>query len=152
LSALGCLEPESKERDQFQVADRLLASFPSMLLYWHQFHKQGRRIETQTGDTIHGRHFLHLLRGPNSRTASWSGNGRFAYPLWPSMSLMASTFAARITASDPGGFLFCDNFGDWHAARSLHGGANEEAMGLIERFETPEQAEAGLMRCWHANN
>src|SRR5258707_10072662 len=49
-SALGCLEPEGPGRDQQQTADRLLAVFPSMLLYWHQFHAQGKRIETQTED------------------------------------------------------------------------------------------------------
>src|SRR5437879_606039 len=62
-SALGCLEPESKERDQFQVADRLLASFPSMLLYWHQFHRPGKRIETPTEDISMAGPFLQLFRG-----------------------------------------------------------------------------------------
>src|SRR5436305_782422 len=49
-SALGCLEPEGPGRDQHQAADRLLAAFPSMLLYWHQFHRTGKRIETATDD------------------------------------------------------------------------------------------------------
>src|SRR5882724_900068 len=62
-SALGCLEPEAAGRDQHQVADRLLASFPSMLLYWHQFHRLGRSIETQTDDDSLAAHFLHLLNG-----------------------------------------------------------------------------------------
>src|SRR6516164_1043947 len=62
-SALGCLEPESRERDELQVAHRLLAAFPSMLLYWYQFHRQGKRIETQTNDPSMAAHFLHLLLG-----------------------------------------------------------------------------------------
>jgi len=62
-SALGCLEPEGPARDQDSVANRLLATFPSMLLYWHQFHQQGRRIETQTDDQSMAGHFLHLLQG-----------------------------------------------------------------------------------------
>src|SRR2546428_8652245 len=60
-SALGCLEPEGKGRDQHQVADRLLAAFPSMLLYWYQFQAHGRRIDTQTNDDRMAAHFLHLL-------------------------------------------------------------------------------------------
>src|ERR1700716_2163865 len=62
-SALGCLEPEGPRRDQHQVADRLLAAFPSMLLYWHQFQRQGKRIETQTDDPTMAAHLLHLLLG-----------------------------------------------------------------------------------------
>src|SRR5204863_6567462 len=60
-SALGCLEPETSFKEQHAVADRLLAAFPSMLLYWHQFHRQkGKRIETQTDDPTIAAHFLHL--------------------------------------------------------------------------------------------
>src|SRR5439155_21980607 len=62
-SALGCFEPEGPGRDQQQTADRLLASLPSMLLYWHQFHAQGKRIETQTDDASMAAHFLRLLSG-----------------------------------------------------------------------------------------
>src|SRR5437867_1039516 len=62
-SALGCVEPEGADRDQNQVADRLLAANPSMLLYWHQFHRHGKRIETQTDDPSMAAHFLHLLLG-----------------------------------------------------------------------------------------
>src|SRR5207302_187566 len=62
-SALGCLEPEGPGRDQQQVADRLLAVFPSMLLYWHQFHQTGKRIETATNDATMAGHFLRLLLG-----------------------------------------------------------------------------------------
>src|SRR5436190_13805947 len=62
-SALGCLEPEGAGRDQLAVANRLLAAFPSMLLYWHQFHRAGKRIETETGDPGIASHFLYLLHG-----------------------------------------------------------------------------------------
>src|SRR5947209_15257660 len=62
-SALGCLEPEGAQRDEHEVADRLLAAFPSMLLYWHQFHRQGKKIETATDDPNMAAHFLHLLLG-----------------------------------------------------------------------------------------
>src|SRR5437016_7936995 len=62
-SALGCLEPEGKDRDALHVANRLLAAFPSMLLYWHQFARTGRRIDTQTDEANLAAHFLHLLLG-----------------------------------------------------------------------------------------
>src|SRR5215469_6502981 len=62
-SALGCMEPEGPGRDQHQVADRLLAAFPSMLLYWHQFHRGGKKIETATNDPNMAGQFLHLLLG-----------------------------------------------------------------------------------------
>jgi len=143
-SALGCLEPESKERDQFQVADRLLASFPSMLLYWHQFHKQGKRIETQTGDTSIAGHFLHLLHGQTADSLLVQAMDA-SLILYAEHEFNASTFAARITASTLADFYSAITSGIGTLRGPLHGGANEEAMGLIERFETPEQAEAGLM-------
>src|SRR5215470_15180753 len=62
-SALGCLEPEKSPADQLEVADRLLAAFPSILLYWYQFHRQGKRLETQTDDPTMAGHFLHMLLG-----------------------------------------------------------------------------------------
>src|SRR5688572_23035938 len=62
-SALGCFEPEGKDRDALTVANRLLAAFPSMLLYWHQFTTARKRIETQTDDPNLAAHFLHLLLG-----------------------------------------------------------------------------------------
>jgi len=62
-SALGCLEPEDTSRSGLDIADRLLATFPSMLLYWHRFHANGERIETRTSDDSIAGHFLHLLTG-----------------------------------------------------------------------------------------
>src|SRR5215831_14350506 len=96
-SALGCLEPESPQLDQSQAADRLLASFPSMLLYWHHFHKQGKRIETQTADTSMAAHFLHLLRGQPADPLLVRALDA-SLILYGEHEFNASTFAARITA------------------------------------------------------
>ena len=97
-SALGCLEPEGKEWDQHQVADRLLAAFPSMLLYWHAFHRHGKRIETQTGDPTMAAHFLHLLLGkPGDEMRVRALDAAFI--LYAEHEFNASTFAARTTAS-----------------------------------------------------
>src|SRR5207247_9808105 len=94
-SALGCLEPEGPGRDQHQVADRLLAAFPSMLLYWHQFHRQSKRIETQTDDPSMAAHFLHLLLGrpaDDLRTPALHAS----FILYSEHDLNDSTFTARI--------------------------------------------------------
>jgi 2-methylcitrate synthase len=143
-SALGCIEPEGPGRDQQQVADRLLAALPSMLLYWHQFHRNGKRIETQTDDPNMAAHFLHLLLSkPADETRIRALDASFI--LYAEHEFNASTFAARITASTLADFYSAITSGIGTLRGPLHGGANEEAMALIERFQTPDEAEAGLM-------
>jgi 2-methylcitrate synthase len=143
-SALGCLEPEGKDRDQSQVANRLLASFPSMLLYWHQFHRLGRPIETRTSDSSMAEHFLHLLLDTppdNQRVRALDAS----LILYAEHEFNASTFAARTAASTLSDFYSAIVAGIGTLRGPLHGGANEEAMALVERFQTPDEAEAGLM-------
>jgi len=144
-SALGCLEPESKERDQYQIADRLLAIFPSMLLYWHHFAKSGKRIETETYDPNIATHFLHLLHG---KLADELRNRAMdsSLILYAEHEFNASTFAARITASTLSDFYSGIASGIGALRGNLHGGANEAAMELIEKFKSPDEAESGLMR------
>jgi 2-methylcitrate synthase len=143
-SALGCLEPEGPGRDQHQVADRLLAAFPSMLLYWHQFHRTGKRIETATDDPNMAAHFLHLLLGkPADETRIRALDASFI--LYAEHEFNASTFAARITTSTLADFYSAITSGIGTLRGPLHGGANEEAMALIEKFKTPDDAEKGLM-------
>src|ERR1051325_7061586 len=143
-SALGCIEPEGPRRDQHEVDDRLLAVFPSMLLYWHQFHRTGKRIETQTNDPNMAGHFLHLLLGkPADETRIRALDASFI--LYAEHEFNASTFAARITTSTLADFHSAITSGIGTLRGPLHGGANEEAMALIERFQTPDEAEAGLM-------
>jgi 2-methylcitrate synthase len=142
-SALGCLEPEIAVRDQHQVADRLLAAFPSMLLYWYQFCRSGKRIETQTDDPNMAAHFLHLLLGkPADEMRIRALDASFI--LYAEHEFNASTFAARITASTLADFYSAITSGIGTLRGPLHGGANEEAMALIERFQTPDEAETGL--------
>src|SRR6266850_3862081 len=97
-SALGCLEPEGPGRDQFQVSDRLLAAFPSMLLYWYQFHRHGKRIETQTEDPTMAAHFLRLLLGKPADEMHIRALDA-SLILYAEHEFNASTFAARITTS-----------------------------------------------------
>ena len=142
-SVLGNLEPETDFSGQLDAADRLLAAFPSMLLYWHRFHADGKRIETSTGDDSVAGHFLHLLHdAPPSelhrRTLDTS------LILYAEHEFNASTFTARVIAA---------TLSDFHSAIAgaigalrgpLHGGANEAAMELIERFDSPQAAETGV--------
>ena len=142
-SVLGNLEPETDFAGQRAAADRLLAAFPSMLLYWHRFHVDGRRIETATDDDSVAGHFLHLLHdAPPSelhrRTLDTS------LILYAEHEFNASTFTARVITA---------TLSDFHSAITgaigalrgpLHGGANEAAMELIQRFDSPQAAETGV--------
>ena len=142
-SVLGNLEPEGEFAGQRDVADRLLAAFPSILMYWHRFHTDGKRIDTATDDDSVAGHFLHLLHdAPPSelhrRTLDTS------LILYAEHEFNASTFTARVIAA---------TLSDFHSAITgaigalrgpLHGGANEAAMELIERFDSAEDAEQGV--------
>ena len=143
-SALGCLEPEDKDHDQLAVADRLLAAFPSMLLYWHHFANHAKRIETKTSDATMAGHFLHLLDGQPADDLRIRAMDA-SLILYAEHEFIASTFAARITASTLADFYSAITSGIGALRGNLHGGANEAAMELIERFQTPDAAEAGLM-------
>jgi 2-methylcitrate synthase len=144
-SALGCIEPEGHGRPALQVASRLLAAFPSMLIYWHHFATRGVRIETQTADDNMAGHFLHMLHGKPAeelhvRTLDAS------LVLYAEHEFNASTFATRVTISTLSDFYsaICSGIGTLRGP--LHGGANEAAMELIEKFSSPEEAETGLLQ------
>ena len=143
-SALGCLEPEDQQRDALAVANRLLAIFPSMLLYWHQFAQHGKRIETQTEDPSMAAHFLHLLLGQPADAARVAAMNT-SLVLYAEHEFNASTFAARVTTSTMADFYsaICSGIGALRGP--LHGGANEWAMELIQKFKSPDDAEAGVL-------
>jgi 2-methylcitrate synthase len=143
-SALGCLEPEGPDRAQEAVANRLLAAFPSILLYWHQFHHSGQRIESETDDPSIAGHFLHLLHGKKADELQIRALDA-SLILYAEHEFNASTFATRITTSTLADFYSGITSGIGTLRGALHGGANEEAMALIEKFKTPDDAEAGLM-------
>ncbi|CAM2865213.1 2-methylcitrate synthase [Paenibacillus sediminis] len=142
-SVLGTMESEGQERTQQDIADRLIASFGSMLLYWYHFHNTGTRITTETDDASVAGHFLHLLHGYKP-----SGLHERAMDvsliLYAEHEFNASTFASRITASTLSDFYSAITAGIGTLRGPLHGGANEAAMELIEQFDTPEEAEAGI--------
>lgn len=142
-SVLGNIEPEEDFSKQEEIADRLLASFPSMLLYWHRFHADGKRIDTETDDDTVAGHFLHML---HDRPPSEFHRHVLAVSLilYAEHEFNASTFTARVIAA---------TLSDFHSAITgaigalrgpLHGGANEAAMELIQRFGSAAEAETGI--------
>jgi 2-methylcitrate synthase len=143
-SMLGTLEPEGSARDQVAVANRLTACFSSMLLYWHHFQKSGKRIETATDDDSSAGHFLHLLHGKKPDELHRRAID-VSLILYAEHEFNASTFTARtITSTLPD--FYSGVTGAIGALRGpLHGGANEAAMELIELFNTPEDAERGVL-------
>lgn len=144
ISALASFEPEEPGRSAQQIADRLMASCGSMLLYWHHFHKSGTRMDTEGGGDGIAAHFLELLHGrqpdeQHERALDVS------FILYAEHEFNASTFAARVTASTLSDMYSAMTTGVGTLRGPLHGGANEAAMELLERFVSPEEAEAGLL-------
>lgn len=145
-SVLGCIEQETDPESQQQdVADRLLACFPSMLMYWHHFATSGKRIEVETDDDSVGGHFLHLLHGEKPREDFVKAMSA-SLILYAEHEFNASTFTARVVTATLSDF-YSAIAGAIGALRGpLHGGANEKAMELIQTFKDPDDAEAGLRK------
>jgi 2-methylcitrate synthase len=143
VSFLGNIEPEGDFSNQSNVADRLLAVLPSMLLYWHRFHADGVRIDTETDDDSIAGHFLHLLHDKPPKELHRQSLDTTLI-LYAEHEFNASTFAARVitgTLSD----MYSAVTGAIGALRGpLHGGANEAAMALISKFDSAEAATAGV--------
>lgn len=143
-SALGAIEPESATNDQYAVANRLLATFPAILLYWYRFHRDGQRIETLTADSSTAGYFLHLLHDKQP-DALQQQVVNVSLILYTEHEFNASTFAARIAASTRSDLYSAVTAAISTLKGPLHGGANEAAMALLEQFQTPAQAEQGIM-------
>jgi 2-methylcitrate synthase len=139
-SFLGTVEPETKQNSLTEVADRLLASIPGMLLYWYHFHQNGSRIEmASTEETIAG-YFLNLLY-QQKPPAEFRRAFDVSLILYAEHEFNASTFAARVTTSTEADYYSAIVSGIGTLRGPLHGGANEAAMELIQQFKTPAEAE-----------
>lgn len=142
-SVLGTLEQERETNDQYRIANRLIAIFPSVLAYWHHFHRDGVRMDTMTDDDSVAGHFLHLLHGEkpselHRRVVDVS------LILYAEHEFNASTFAARVTTATLADFYSAVTSAIGTLRGPLHGGANEAAMELIEQFDSADAAETGL--------
>lgn len=146
VSALGCVLPEKDDHNApgaRDIADRLMASLGSMLLYWYHYSHNGRRIEVETDDDSIGGHFLHLLHGEKPR-ASWVKAMHTSLILYAEHEFNASTFACRVIAGT-GSDMYSAIAGGIGALRGpKHGGANEVAFEVQKRYDTPDEAEADI--------
>jgi len=144
-SMLGNLETENDFSEQDDKIDRMLATFPAIITYWYRFAHEGVRIDTANSecDSIGGL-FLELLHGKKPSELH-ERVMNVSLILYAEHEFNASTFTARVCASTLSDIHSCVTGAIGSLRGPLHGGANEAAMELIQRFQTPEEAEAGLM-------
>jgi 2-methylcitrate synthase len=148
VSALGCTLPEKDDHNHpgaRDIADRLMASLGSMLLYWYHYAVNGRIIEVETDDDSIGGHFLHLLHGTKP-PESWVKAMHTSLILYAEHEFNASTFTCRVIAGT-GSDIFSAICGGIGALRGpKHGGANEVAFEIQKRYDSPDEAEADIVK------
>ncbi|TDN62925.1 2-methylcitrate synthase [Paraburkholderia sp. BL10I2N1] len=148
VSVLGTVLPEKDDHSlpgARDIADRLMASLGSMLLYWYHYSHNGRRIEVETDDDSIGGHFLHLLHGVEP-SKSWVEAMHTSLNLYAEHEFNASTFTGRVIAGT-GSDIYSAITGAIGALRGpKHGGANEAAFEIQSRYQTPDEAEADIRR------
>ena len=146
VSVLGCIEPEGAAHDDAgarALADRLLATLGSMLLYWHQFARNGKRIEVETDDDSIAAHFLHLLHGARP-SAEWASAMQTSLILYAEHEFNASTFTARVIAGTGSDLHSCITGAIGALKGPKHGGANEVALEIQQRYASPDEAESDI--------
>ena len=145
-SALGTVLPEKDEQapaDAKDIADRLLASFGSMLLYWYHYSHNGKSIDVETDDDSIGAHFLTLLHGEKP-SEQWEKAMHTSLILYAEHEFNASTFTSRVSAGT-GSDMYSAVSGAIGALRGpKHGGANEVALDIQKRYASPDEAEADI--------
>ncbi|QEI06134.1 2-methylcitrate synthase [Pigmentiphaga aceris] len=146
VSVLGCVLPEKDDHSvpgARDIADRLLASLGSALLYWYHFSHNGTRIDVETDDDSIGGHFLSLLHGKTPQE-SWVKAMHTSLILYAEHEFNASTFTSRVIAGT-GSDIYSAITGGIGALRGpKHGGANEVAFDIQKRYDTPDEAEADI--------
>ena len=147
-SALGSVLPEGQDHklaEARDLADRLMASFGSMLLYWYHFSHAGHRIEVETDDDSIGAHFLHLLHG-RKPSDLWVRAMHTSLILYAEHEFNASTFTCRVIAGTGADMYSAITGGIGALKGPKHGGANEFAFDTIGRYDTPDEAEADIVK------
>jgi 2-methylcitrate synthase len=147
-SALGAVMPEAEDHKLAparDIADRLMASLGSMLLYWYHFSHSGKRIDVETDDESIGGHFLHLLHG-RKPSELWERAMHTSLNLYAEHEFNASTFTARVIAGT-GSDMYSAITGAIGALKGpKHGGANEFAFDTIGRYDNADEAETDIVR------
>ncbi|MBY0572674.1 MAG: 2-methylcitrate synthase, partial [Undibacterium sp.] len=148
VSILGCTLPEKDDHNMpgaRDIADKLMASFGSMLMYWYHFSHNGKRINVETDDDTIGGHFLHLLHG-TTPSQSWVRAMHTSLILYAEHEFNASTFTARVIGGT-GSDMHSAITGAIGALRGpKHGGANEVAFEIQKRYDNPDEAEADIKK------
>jgi 2-methylcitrate synthase len=144
-SFLGNIEPEGDFSSQMAIAERLLALFPAIVVYWYRYSHDGVRIDTGTDEDGVGAHFLHMLHGaaPDDLSARVMD---VSLILYAEHEFNASTFTARVAASTLTDLHSCITAAIGSLRGPLHGGANEKAMEMIERYASVDQAVKDVLR------
>ena len=146
VSVLGCVSPEKDDHNHpgaRDIADKLMASLGSMMLYWYHFSHNGKRIDVETDDDSIGGHFLHLLHGVTP-PESWVRAMHVSLILYAEHEFNASTFAARVVAGTGSDMFSAITAGIAALRGPKHGGANEVAFETQKRYDTPDEAEADI--------
>jgi 2-methylcitrate synthase len=146
VSALGCVLPEKEDHNHAgarELADRLIASLGSMLVYWYHYSTSGKRIDVETDDDTVGGHFLHLLHGRRPPT-HWVSAMHTSLILYAEHEFNASTFAARVIAGTGSDMYSCITGAIGALRGPKHGGANEVAFEIQHRYDSPDEAEADI--------
>src|SRR3954453_10901840 len=146
VSALGCALPEKDDHNHpgaRDIADRLMASLGSVLLYWYHFAVNGKRIDVETDDDSIGGHFLHLLHGEKP-SELWVRSMHTSLILYAEHEFNASTFTARVIAGTGSDMHSCITGAIGALRGPKHGGANEAAFEIQSRYDTPDQAAADI--------
>jgi len=144
---LGTLEPEVADRNTSaaqDLGDRLIACFGSILLYWYHFSHNGKRVDVNTNDDSIAAHFLHVLHGKAPSQLHIDAMNT-SLVLYAEHEFNASTFTSRVIAGTLSDMYSCITGAIGALRGAKHGGANEAAMEIIERYKTPDQAEADIM-------
>lgn len=148
VSVMGCVLPEKDDHnipDARDIADRLIASLGSALLYWFHYTHNGEIIDVRTDDDSIGGHFLHLLHGEKP-SDEWVRAMNTSLNLYAEHEFNASTFTSRVIAGT-GSDIYSAVAGAIGALRGpKHGGANEVAFEIQKRYETPDEAEEDIRR------
>jgi 2-methylcitrate synthase len=148
VSALGCVRSEAADHNEegaCEIADSLLACLSSMLLYWHQYARNGRRIDVEAGDNSIAAHFLHLLHGQPA-PAEWVDAMQTSLILYAEHEFNASTFTARVIAGTGSDIYSCIAGAIGALKGPKHGGANEVALEIQHRYRTSDDAEQDIRR------
>ena len=143
-SMLGALEAENRFQTPQQAADRLIATFPAMICYWHHYANNGKRIDTSTDEDSLAGHFLAMLHREKPEEVFRKALD-ISLILYAEHEFNASTFVGRTVVSTRADLHSAITAAIGALKGPLHGGANEAAMMLIQRFNDPDEAEAGVM-------